>query len=92
MPQLLNVLLGEMSMVGPRPLIIEEDAKISGRFRDRLEICPGMTGPWQVASSVRLPLSEMVKLDYAYISSWSLWADVVILSKTLRFVVRGSGL
>ena len=90
-PQLLNVMLGEMSMVGPRPLIIEEDAKISGRFRDRLEICPGMTGPWQVASSVRLPLSEMVKLDYAYISSWSLWGDLVILSKTLRFVVRGSG-
>ena len=90
-PQLLNVLLGEMSMVGPRPLIVDEDAKINGRFRDRLEICPGMTGPWQVASAVRLPLSEMVKLDYAYISAWTLWGDMTILSKTLRFVVRGSG-
>src|SRR5436305_9476225 len=64
LPQLLNVLRGEMSLVGPRPLVVDEDRRINGWQRARLDLVPGITGVWQVLGSSRVPLEEMVKIDY----------------------------
>ncbi|HLM28193.1 MAG TPA: exopolysaccharide biosynthesis polyprenyl glycosylphosphotransferase [Thermoleophilaceae bacterium] len=91
LPQLLNVLRGEMSLVGPRPLVMEDDSRISGWDRRRLHLTPGMTGPWQVLGPARIPLQEMVKLDYLYVATWSLWGDVKILLQTISFVFRREG-
>ncbi len=88
-PQILNVLSGKMSLVGPRPLIPTEDEMITGPYRRRLDIKPGITGPWQVAGVVRLPLDEMAQLDYQYVASWSLWEDMVLLCETGAFVLKG---
>jgi exopolysaccharide biosynthesis polyprenyl glycosylphosphotransferase len=87
MPQLLNVLRGEMSLVGPRPLVTDEDAQVVGLDRSRLHLTPGMTGPWQVLGS-RVPMQEMVGIDYLYVANWSLWADVKLLLRTVRHVCR----
>ena len=87
LPQLLNVLRGEMSLVGPRPLVIDEDALVVGLDRSRLHLTPGMTGPWQVLGT-RVPMKEMVALDYLYVSNWSLWLDVKVLLRTVRHVAR----
>jgi exopolysaccharide biosynthesis polyprenyl glycosylphosphotransferase len=83
LPQLINVLRGEMSLVGPRPLVLDEDRLIEGRHRERLQLTPGMTGPWQVLGPTRPPLSEMVKTDYLYAANWSLWSDLKILLRTV---------
>jgi exopolysaccharide biosynthesis polyprenyl glycosylphosphotransferase len=92
LPQLFNVLRGEMSLVGPRPLVVEEDARIVGRDRRRLHLMPGITGPWQTLGthSHTLPIEEMAKLDYMYVANWSLWEDVCILLRTVG-LVAGSG-
>src|SRR5918998_1656809 len=87
LPQLFNVLQGEMSLVGPRPLVVDEDALVIGLDRSRLHLTPGMTGPWQVLGA-RVPMQEMVGIDYLYVSSWSLWLDVKILLRTVRHVLR----
>ena len=92
LPQLLNVLRGEMSLVGPRPLVLAEDALVVGRHRRRLALAPGMTGPWQVLGPVRPPLAEMVKTDYLYAVNWSLWLDIKILLRTFSHIRSGRGL
>jgi lipopolysaccharide/colanic/teichoic acid biosynthesis glycosyltransferase len=93
LPQLINVLAGQMSLVGPRPLIPEEDSKVEGWYRSRLDIPPGITGHWQVLGSSRsVPLEEMVKLDYLYAANWSLWSDITLLLRTVPFVVGRRGL
>jgi exopolysaccharide biosynthesis polyprenyl glycosylphosphotransferase len=92
LPQLYNVLRGEMSLVGPRPLPLDEDDRIEGWQRSRLELPPGMTGRWQVFGSARIPLNEMVKIDYLYGAKWSLWLDVKTLLRTVAFVVGRRGL
>jgi exopolysaccharide biosynthesis polyprenyl glycosylphosphotransferase len=92
LPQLLNIVKGEMSLVGPRPLIVEEDERIEGWHRRRLELMPGMTGPWQILGPARVPLKEMVALDYLYVANWSLWTDVKILLRTVPHVVGRQGL
>jgi lipopolysaccharide/colanic/teichoic acid biosynthesis glycosyltransferase len=92
LPQLVNVLRGEMSLVGPRPLVCDEDCRVQGWQRRRLEIRPGMTGMWQVFGSSRIPLQEMVKIDYLYAANWSLWTDVKILLRTLGHVVGRRGM
>jgi len=91
LPQLVNVLRGEMSLVGPRPLVPEEDSMIVGHYRRRLDIAPGITGYWQALGSYRIPLSEMVRLDYLYVETWSLWNDVRILLRTIPYVVGRRG-
>jgi exopolysaccharide biosynthesis polyprenyl glycosylphosphotransferase len=92
LPQLWNVVRGRMSLVGPRPLIPEEDAQIEGWYRRRLDMLPGMTGHWQVlGSSTRMSLAEMVKLDYLYVANWSLWNDVLLLLRTVPFLISRRG-
>ena len=85
LPQLFNVLRGDMSLVGPRPLVLDEDALVQGWQRRRLHLTPGMTGPWQVLGS-SAPLSEMVTMDYLYIANWSLFADIKIILRTALHV------
>lgn len=90
-PQLWNVLKGEMSLVGPRPLPEEEDSRVGGWERRRLDLTPGITGFWQVLGRTRIPFDEMVKLDYVYVTNWSLWMDVKLLLQTLPAVLRRRG-
>jgi exopolysaccharide biosynthesis polyprenyl glycosylphosphotransferase len=92
LPQLLNVWRGEMSLVGPRPLVVDEDAKIEGLDRSRLHLTPGMTGHWQILGSARVPLNEMVGIDYLYVANWSLWTDVKILLRTIPYVFARRGM
>jgi exopolysaccharide biosynthesis polyprenyl glycosylphosphotransferase len=91
LPQLYNVLVGDMSLVGPRPLIEEEAIQVNGRFRHRLSLTPGVTGLWQVNGRSEIPFTEMVSLDYLYVTNWTLWGDVKLLMKTLPAVARGNG-
>jgi lipopolysaccharide/colanic/teichoic acid biosynthesis glycosyltransferase len=92
LPQLLNVIRGEMSLVGPRPLVVEEDARIAGPHRRRLELMPGMTGPWQLLGPARASLEEMAAIDYRYVTGWSLWTDLGILLRTVPHVLGRRGL
>jgi exopolysaccharide biosynthesis polyprenyl glycosylphosphotransferase len=89
LPQLINVLKGEMSLVGPRPLIAEEARHVSDWALRRLDLKPGMTGLWQVLGRSAIPFDEMVRLDYLYVTSWSLWRDCLLLLRTLPVVARG---
>jgi exopolysaccharide biosynthesis polyprenyl glycosylphosphotransferase len=91
LPQLFNILRGEMSFVGPRPLIETEDRQIEGRFRRRLSLTPGLTGLWQAHGRSDIPFEQMVNLDYLYVTNWSLWGDVKLMMRTASAVLRGSG-
>ncbi len=92
LPQLWNIVVGEMSLVGPRPLVLDEDERIEGWHRRRLELMPGMTGPWQILGPSRVPLKEMVAIDYLYVANWSLWTDIKILLRTVPHVLGRHGL
>jgi len=91
LPQLWNVLRGEMSLVGPRPLVPAENDHVIGWHRTRLDLTPGLTGPWQVMGRNAIPFQEMVKLDYLYVTDWSLWSDIKLLLRTLPVVVGRRG-
>jgi exopolysaccharide biosynthesis polyprenyl glycosylphosphotransferase len=90
LPQLFNVLLGDMSLVGPRPPIPYEVAFYQDWHRRRLHVKPGITGLWQVSGRSRLKFDDMVRLDLRYVSTWTPWLDLKILLKTPAAVVRGS--
>jgi len=91
LPQLWNVLRGDMSLVGPRPLVAEEDSRVEEWARGRLDLTPGITGLWQVLGRTSIPFEEMVRLDYLYVTNWSLWGDVRLIIRTLPVVLRRSG-
>lgn len=90
-PQLFNVLRGDMSIVGPRPPIPYEVEAYELRHRRRLEMKPGLTGLWQVSGRNRLPFEEMVKLDVFYIENWSILFDLKIILRTVLVMLRGDG-
>ena len=91
LPQLWNVLIGEMSLVGPRPLIGSEDELIAGWSRTRLDLAPGVTGMWQVLGRTDIPFRDMVSLDYLYVTNWSLWLDVKLIARTIPAVLIRRG-
>ena len=88
LPQLLNVLVGEMSLVGPRPLILHEDQFVESWARRRLVLKPGMTGLWQVLGASDIPFDEMTKLDYLYVTNWSLREDLRLIMLTVPALAR----
>ena len=91
LPQLFNVIAGEMSLVGPRPLWVEEAKQCRGWTKKRLDITPGITGLWQVTGRNDVPFDEMVKLDYMYVTGWSVGWDIKILLETIPAVVGHRG-
>jgi exopolysaccharide biosynthesis polyprenyl glycosylphosphotransferase len=91
LPQLWNVLKGEMSLVGPRPFVVYEADQITGWASRRLDMTPGITGLWQVLGRNDLPFDEMTKLDYLYVTNWSLWWDLKILCQTIPVVLGKRG-
>jgi exopolysaccharide biosynthesis polyprenyl glycosylphosphotransferase len=91
LPQLFNVLKGEMSLVGPRPNLPEEVAQYQGWQRRRLSMKPGITGLWQVSGRNLIDFNDWMRLDLAYIDNWSLWLDFKILLKTIPTILGGKG-
>jgi exopolysaccharide biosynthesis polyprenyl glycosylphosphotransferase len=91
LPQLINVVLGNMSLVGPRPALPHETARYGDDMQRRLKVLPGITGLWQVSGRSDLPWDEAERLDIRYVETWSVILDLQILWKTLAAVIRGSG-
>lgn len=91
LPQLVNVIRGEMSLVGPRPPLPDEVARYTQPQRRRLSMRPGLTGLWQVSGRSTLPFDRALELDLAYIDTWNLQQDVSLLIRTVPAVVRGTG-
>ncbi len=91
LPQIFNVIKGQMSFVGPRPPLPEEVRNYNSWHRKRLRVAPGMTGLWQVSGRSDISFDEMVKLDIYYIESWSLWQDIKILLRTVPVVLLAKG-
>ena len=91
LPQLLNVLRGDMSLVGPRPPIASEVQRYEVQHFRRLEVLPGLTGLWQVRARQDPSFERYVGLDLAYVENWSFWLDLKILVRTAEVVVRGTG-
>ncbi len=91
LPQIINVMKGEMSLVGPRPLWVHEAKQCRGWTQKRLDITPGITGLWQVLGRTNIPFEEMVKLDYMYVTGWSLSWDIKLLLQTIPAVMEKRG-
>jgi lipopolysaccharide/colanic/teichoic acid biosynthesis glycosyltransferase len=91
LPNLWNVLRGEMSLVGPRPLPVRDFVQLEDWHRKRYLVMPGMTGLWQVSGRSELDFDELVRLDFLYLERWSVFLDLTILLKTIPAVVRARG-
>jgi exopolysaccharide biosynthesis polyprenyl glycosylphosphotransferase len=91
LPQLINVVIGDMSLVGPRPALPQETARYGDDMQRRLKVKPGITGLWQVSGRSTLAWEEAVRLDIRYVENWSVMLDLQILWKTCAAVIRGSG-
>lgn len=91
LPQLFNILMGSMSLVGPRPPLPSEVAAYEHDVRRRLLVKPGLTGLWQVSGRSNLSWQDSVRLDLYYVENWSLAGDLIILLKTFRAAFRGAG-
>jgi exopolysaccharide biosynthesis polyprenyl glycosylphosphotransferase len=91
LPQFFNVLLGNMSVVGPRPQVRREVDTYDDLIRRRLTVKPGLTGLWQVSGRSDLDVKDAVRLDLSYVENWSLLGDIMIIAKTVLTVLRGEG-
>ena len=91
LPQIFNVLKGEMNLVGPRPIVRDETKKYGEAFYELIKLKPGITGLWQISGRNDLEYEERVQLDLFYIKNWSLWMDIMILFKTISVVLKGKG-
>ena len=91
LPQLINVLRGDMSLVGPRPALPSEVSKYDPDFKRRLHVRPGLTGLWQVSGRSNLSWDDTVRLDLYYVDNWSVVQDLTILARTVQAVVRSNG-
>jgi exopolysaccharide biosynthesis polyprenyl glycosylphosphotransferase len=91
LPQLWNVLRGQMSLVGPRPLPLRDHAMLEDWHRARSLVLPGMTGLWQISGRSGLEFDDLVRLDFAYIEAWSIWLDISIIARTIPAVLSGRG-
>jgi lipopolysaccharide/colanic/teichoic acid biosynthesis glycosyltransferase len=91
LPQLLNVLLGHMSLVGPRPLPLEEQARVPAWAAPRADVRPGITGLWQVRGRAGVGFTEMLRLDCEYVREATLWGDLRILARTVPAVLAAKG-
>ena len=91
LPNVLNVLRGEMSLVGPRPLPLRDYALLEDWHRKRSLVLPGMTGLWQISGRSDLSFDDLVRLDFYYLENWSIWLDISILAKTLPAVLASRG-
>jgi exopolysaccharide biosynthesis polyprenyl glycosylphosphotransferase len=91
LPQLWNVLKGEMSLVGPRPLTASDADQLNDWRLTRIDLTPGLTGLWQVLGRTNIPFEEMIKLDYLYVTNWSLWTDIRLILRTLPVVLARKG-
>jgi lipopolysaccharide/colanic/teichoic acid biosynthesis glycosyltransferase len=87
LPQLWNVLRGQMSLVGPRPLIPHEHQYVNDWGLRRLDLTPGLTGLWQVFGRSEIPFSEMLVLDYLYVTNWTLWGDIKLVARTIPALI-----
>jgi exopolysaccharide biosynthesis polyprenyl glycosylphosphotransferase len=90
-PQLLNVLKGEMSLVGPRPLPLRDYRLLEDWHRARYAVLPGMTGLWQISGRSGLSFDDLVRLDFTYLENWSVWLDVTIIARTIPAVLTRRG-
>ena len=91
LPQLLNVVLGQMSLIGPRPFVIHEADSLGDRGTQRMLMRPGMSGPWQVAGRAELSTDELIRLDNGYVENWTLCRDIRLMARTLRAIISGEG-
>jgi exopolysaccharide biosynthesis polyprenyl glycosylphosphotransferase len=91
LPQLVNVLRGQMSLVGPRPLPLRDYELLEDWHRARYLVLPGMTGLWQISGRSGLSFDDLVRLDFAYLENWSVWLDITIIAKTIPAVLSGRG-
>jgi lipopolysaccharide/colanic/teichoic acid biosynthesis glycosyltransferase len=91
LPQIVNVLRGEMSLVGPRPLPLRDYALLQDWHKARYDVLPGMTGLWQISGRSGLEFDDLVRLDFTYIENWSLLSDISIILKTIPAVIQGRG-
>jgi exopolysaccharide biosynthesis polyprenyl glycosylphosphotransferase len=91
LPQLINALRGQMSLVGPRPLPLRDYELLEDWHRARYLVLPGMTGLWQISGRSGLSFDDLVRLDFAYLENWSVWLDISIIARTLPAVLSGRG-
>ena len=91
LPQLWNVLRGEMSLVGPRPLPLRDYERLEAWHRGRYRVLPGITGLWQVSGRSALGFDDLVRLDFFYVENWSIWLDIEVIARTPLAVLRGRG-
>ena len=90
-PNVINVLRGQMSLVGPRPLPLRDYGRLEPWHRRRSNVLPGMTGLWQIAGRSDLTFDDLVRLDFYYLENWSLWLDLTILVRTIPAVLGRRG-
>lgn len=91
LPQLFNIIRGQMSIVGPRPIVDSEKERYGSRFAEYCEVLPGLTGLWQVSGRNNTTYAQRVALDHFYVNNWSIWLDFQIILRTVPLIFRGNG-